>query len=259
MSYQLSVEHNKRAIRGLRTVRTSASVVTINPGACMDRNRKYAIELLADRTVDIAVSGINGLDTGIEAADTWYSVWLVSGPSGTGGLLSIADGVSTQPTLPAGYDVAKRRVSWVRNAGTDFRDYHVYQLGTSMVYLFDEDLAGGELTVVFLGNATVMTTVACAVGMPPTCEHGVFILGHSYPAGATAIATTFLNKNANAQASPSFRATGRRTTGHSDAKNIQDFCESDGSQQMQYRVDSVDLDAVVDIFGWIDQREKDGF
>ncbi len=51
-------------------------------------------------TIDITASGANGLDTGVEAANTWYYVWLIWNGSTTAGLLSAS---FTTPTLPAGY------------------------------------------------------------------------------------------------------------------------------------------------------------
>lgn len=52
-------------------------------------------------TVDISVSGLNGLDTGAEAINTWYYLWAIAKTDGTqAGLLSIS---STAPTMPSGY------------------------------------------------------------------------------------------------------------------------------------------------------------
>ena len=64
-------------------------------------------------TLDITASGANGLDTGSEATNTWYSIWVIFNPTTntTAGLLSIS---TDSPTMPAGY-TKKRRVGWVRN------------------------------------------------------------------------------------------------------------------------------------------------
>lgn len=258
MTVQRSVEHNKRAIRGLRVQRTSASVVTINPGACMDVTGLYAFELAANQAVDITASGINGLDTGAEAADTWYSVWLVAGATGVGGLLSVS---STAPTLPAGYDAVKRRVGWAYNSGTDFRDWHVYRLGSAAVYLFDQAVAAGELEIVSQLSNTTMVSVAASIGIPPTSARGVFILAQFFTAGGSAIATAFLNKAGNSETSPSLRVTGRRTTGHSDSSNILEYvqCDATADKKVQFRVDTATLDAILDIAGFVDQLDEDGF
>lgn len=64
-------------------------------------------------TADITASGADGLDTGTEAASTWYSIWVISNSDGTlsASLLSTS---SSTPTLPGSY-TRKRRVGWVYN------------------------------------------------------------------------------------------------------------------------------------------------
>lgn len=72
-------------------------------------------------TVDITQSGANGLDTGSEAAHTWYSIWVIYNPttSTTAGLLSTSE---IAPTMPSGY-TKKRMVGHVRNgASSNFND-----------------------------------------------------------------------------------------------------------------------------------------
>jgi hypothetical protein len=70
--------------------------------------------------INITVSGANGLDTGSEAASTWYYIWIISNGSTVAGLLSTSD---TSPTLPTGYTY-KRLISAVRNnASSNFIDF----------------------------------------------------------------------------------------------------------------------------------------
>lgn len=65
--------------------------------------------------VDITASGASGLDTGSEAGDTWYYIWVIAKADNTiNGLLSAS---ASSPTLPAGY-VYKTLVSAVRNDGS---------------------------------------------------------------------------------------------------------------------------------------------
>ncbi len=73
-------------------------------------------------TVDIAASGANGLDTGAEAASTWYAVHVITNDDGTlvASLLSLS---ATSPTLPGTF-TRFRRVGWVRNtSASDFRTF----------------------------------------------------------------------------------------------------------------------------------------
>lgn len=65
-------------------------------------------------TADITVSGANGLDTGAEAASTWYNVWVIWNGATAAALLSTS---ATAPTMPASY-TQKIRVGAVRNDGS---------------------------------------------------------------------------------------------------------------------------------------------
>lgn len=86
-------------------------------------------------TANIASSGANGLDTGVEASSTWYALSVLT--NATGSLTASLLSTSLTPTLPAGY-TKYRRVGWVRNnASSDFnftlRDGdHVYYDDSSL-------------------------------------------------------------------------------------------------------------------------------
>lgn len=80
-------------------------------------------------TVDITTSGANGLDTGAEAASTWYYAWVIYDGTTVAGLLSAS---STAPTLPANYTY-KALVGCVRNNGSsNFVSF--YQAGRDVIF-----------------------------------------------------------------------------------------------------------------------------
>lgn len=54
--------------------------------------------------------GANGLDTGLWAVNTWYSVWVIWNGTTIAGLFSVS---AIAPTMPAGY-THKARVGWIR-------------------------------------------------------------------------------------------------------------------------------------------------
>lgn len=64
-------------------------------------------------TIDATTTGVNGLDTGALAANTWYHVWLVSSGRGAaiGALLSLS------ATTPGGGFAYKQRIGAVRTGG----------------------------------------------------------------------------------------------------------------------------------------------
>lgn len=69
-----------------------------------------------DLTVDIVVSGANGLDDGSEASSTWYAIHVITNDDGSSvaGILSVSP---TSPTLPVAF-TKFRRIGWVRNNGS---------------------------------------------------------------------------------------------------------------------------------------------
>jgi hypothetical protein len=71
-------------------------------------------------TLDITASGALGLDTGAEAADAWYYIWVIAKVDGT--VSAILSASATAPTMPAGYTL-KRLVSMVRNTSGNFVDF----------------------------------------------------------------------------------------------------------------------------------------
>ena len=82
-------------------VLTDASGNTVGAGA-------------VNQTVNLAVGGAGGLDTGAVANNTWYAVFLIYGASGQSIVASLS---ATAPTIPAGY-VFSGRVGWVRTDGS---------------------------------------------------------------------------------------------------------------------------------------------
>lgn len=100
--------------RGLKITCTAVASlsVTAQELVLQDSNGYAYSRTNISETVSITSSGAGGLDTGAEANNTWYYIWIVSKLDGTvDGLLSTS---STSPVLPGGY-VMKALVGSVRN------------------------------------------------------------------------------------------------------------------------------------------------
>lgn len=95
----------------------SASTVRIPAGyTASDDTARRVIKVGANVDVSLAVSGAGGLDTGSEASNTWYYLWLLEGGSGVTGVFSTS---ATAPTLPSGYNSFKHRIPCAfRNNGS---------------------------------------------------------------------------------------------------------------------------------------------
>jgi len=103
-------------VQGLTLTYIDDDNIQIGVGECRNIANDADMTLASVQNIDITAVGINGRDTADAVTDvTWYSIWLVSGASGTGGLYSTS---TDSPTLPAGYDVSKRRIGWIRTYQT---------------------------------------------------------------------------------------------------------------------------------------------
>lgn len=103
----------KKHLQDLSIERLSASQVDINSGLVGNDDGTVIMEVGSTITVDITASGANGLDTGSEASDTWYYIWLICNLS-TNTVAGLFSTSSSSPTMPSGY-TKKRLIGVVRN------------------------------------------------------------------------------------------------------------------------------------------------
>lgn len=131
-----------------------------------------AFQTLAfNTTINMAVNGAAGLDTGTIAAATWYAVWAIAKPDGTAS--SIASTSATAPTLPSGYTY-KARVGWLRTASGSAQLMGTWQLGRRAQYIvglaqtsaLPQPVSGsnGAPTAVSLVNYVPTATAASVIG-----------------------------------------------------------------------------------------------
>ena len=94
----------------------SVTTVRVPTGyKALDPDTGIIIEAAGNLDVVISASGALGLDTGSEAGDTWYYLWIISkNDDETSAMLSLS---STTPTMPAEY-VNKSRLHAIRNDGS---------------------------------------------------------------------------------------------------------------------------------------------
>ncbi len=155
-------------------------------------------------TINLGASGAaNQLDTGTQAASTWYSGWVIFNPllGGSGTVAGLASTSSISPTMPSGY-THKARLCWVRSDGATHL-WRTIQYGRRAQVIVD----GTELTSLpaiisgSQGNVATPTWVAAAVAnfVPPTAS--VISLVLYAGAGINVIAAP--NNNYGAQTSTS--------------------------------------------------------
>jgi hypothetical protein len=114
---------------GLVVKYVSATTVDIDADflTVFDTNNVATVLSSINLTTDITASGVNGLDTGTEAA-VWYHIWVIYNGTTTASLLSAS---ATTPTMPSGYTY-KKYVGAVYNPSSSFRDFH--QIGNDVTF-----------------------------------------------------------------------------------------------------------------------------
>ena len=164
---------------------TSVASVTVGTGFAISDDNTFNIDVTSSILVDITSSGAGGLDTGSEAASTWYAVWLIGDSTSVNSPSAILSVSFTAPTLPAGYD-SKRYVGSVRNdLSSDFHDF--VQTGSSRRRVIDyhEDRQT-TLQVLTLGTATTFATVDLSSLVPETSER-CFLFVQKNNAGSSVV------------------------------------------------------------------------
>jgi hypothetical protein len=155
------------AVEDLGIAWLSNNTVQVAAGRARSDDDTFNIVLAGAVTADIANVGVvNGLDAGVEAADTWYAIWVIADSTGVAPAGSLLSASFTAPTLPAGYN-KKRRIGAVRNTGTAFARFFQRGTGRTRRTTFD------RIPVVQLnnGSALAFTVVSLAAGVPPTSRN----------------------------------------------------------------------------------------
>lgn len=135
---------------GLLLSYVTTTTLTMASGQKRDSNNVTDLTLSSVVTINGAINGINGLDTGSLANNTWYYVYII-GSSYTstttppvGAILSTS---ATTPLLPAGYDSFALQGYWLTDSSAHFlKGYVIANTGGSHTFYYDAPisvLAGG--------------------------------------------------------------------------------------------------------------------
>lgn len=163
-----------KAVFDTRFTYINSNSVLVPQGSYRDDTNVYTINMSPPRTLNIAITGVGGLQTGsLQSPNTWYGAYVIG--DSTGGtfpdVLFIPEGVAFSE---AGYDVA-RLIGWVRNdAMTNFIPFYTTGSGREQLYLWDID---SQSEILAAGGATSWTQIDCSDWIAPTSNIGLFQLG----------------------------------------------------------------------------------
>lgn len=184
-----TIEDTALYITGPAPVYTSASTVTFKSGLrAKSSTNTVDIKLTGDIAVSLAATGAGGLDTGVEAAGTWYYYYLIRKSSdGTTSVIASAvnESVSGTITYPSGYDQKRQLPFAVRNDGSSniIPFYTSNDWWTQYDVGFSRTTGAGTVTsgvtqILAAGTATTFSTVSGASYIPPFAKI-VKLYGHS--------------------------------------------------------------------------------
>jgi len=171
----------------------SASVVQVSPGRVRDKVDNLDLVLGVATNINIAVAGVNGLDTGVEVANQWYYVFVIGDSTGVNPVATILSEQTGAPIYPAGYDIS-RRVGSVRNQASDFRDFVMNGEGSTRDVQYRDAITGHQVLTV--GAAIVVTEISLVNHLPgPSrvarilCTQTGIVVGQLYFDPALSLAT----------------------------------------------------------------------
>lgn len=171
---------------GFPIAQASNSTLTVGAGQARDVGNVFDIFLSAPVTLNGAINGVNGLDTGTLTASSMYAVYVIGdlknvNPSGV--LLSL--NFANTPLMPSGYNILRRIGSWSVNGSGNFAIMYQYGAGGSKTYFYDSE----PTAVLTSGTATTYTGVSLVGLVPPVAGNLAYINLFYVPATAGNLAS----------------------------------------------------------------------
>lgn len=178
-------------VNGLTVSVLSDSTLSISAGRCRDSSDSIDIVIggepfagpatTAPVTLDVAVVGVNGIDTGALANSTLYAVYAIGDSryyNEAATILTLAS--NSAPLMPFGYD-SYRLIGYARTDGTaDFLPAYISGNNNTRLFTYDVPVA----TAITAGNATAYTAVDLTTMVPPVDNTPVNVFSVLTPAAA---------------------------------------------------------------------------
>jgi hypothetical protein len=135
----------------------SNTTLTIGAGRSLDSSGNYDISVASTLTINAAVNGANGLDSGTFAASTWYYVFVIASSVkpqeyAVASLIS----ASAVPYLPKGYDCYVLRGMVLTDSSIHFLKFYEAGDGHNRERYYD-----AQIRVINGGTQTSYTLAVC--------------------------------------------------------------------------------------------------
>lgn len=154
-------------IYGLQLAWASNTTLTVGAGQCRDAGNENDLVISTTTTINAAVNGANGLDTGSLANSTMYYVWIIGDSSAYRSTAVMVSTSATAPTMPYGYD-QKRLIGYALTDGSArFLKFYQSGVGADRVHAWDAPIsvlsAGTSATYAALDLSGAMPAIATDV------------------------------------------------------------------------------------------------
>jgi hypothetical protein len=189
------------------------------------------------------------LEGGVEAANTWYAVYVIADSSGASPVKLLFSLSGAAPTLPVGYN-RFRRIGWVRNNGaSDFLKF--LQTGTNQTRRYWWDEAASTVRALSDGAAVAFTPVLLDAFVPPAARQAELHVGFATGLLGVSGDGVSLRPTGSGVANPVWRVQGQVV---SAIKTYDTFgMPVNGSQSIDYKVDNGANRADIEVCGFDDQ------
>lgn len=220
---------------------TPNTLLDIAPGSCLDSTGTYQLSTSSTITINAALNGLNGLDTGTFAASTVYSVFLVWDPvtfNPTGAVISTS---LTAPLMPFGYSAFLLIGFATTDASVHFLKGY-WSAGNSSTRTFTYDAPIQCLS----GNQTSYTGVALTAFVPAVNNTPVVIFSN-FTANAAADVENLQGYNSTGDA-VTIIAPVAGATAHTTSQNVVLAQLNSSAPSIKYKVSAGSL--VLDVCGY---------
>jgi len=238
-----------------RLTYASASTVYVGQDGvtslCRDVNDTFNISLSGKVTVDITSSGVNGLDTGAEAGNSWYYVYIIADSSKENATAGILAKFPTGPTMPSGYD-KYRLIGQVFNDGSSnflaFEQVMHHLNQNERIYYYDS--ARANLRILNAGAATSFTSVLTSRHVPVFKDRwAIFVVEMDNSHASSAAADRVHLRTTNSTNATPVDAYGPGVKAANYVCEVHMKCVSG---QIKYKVDNSNDDAYIFVKGYFD-------
>jgi hypothetical protein len=227
---------------GFTLAYASTTTITVAAGKCSDSTAINVIDLATGVTLNAAVNGLNGLDTGSLANSTHYFVFAIgdstqNNPSGV--LLSTS---ATTPYLPGGYDMIRRIGAVLTDGSAHIRDFTQRGFGLDRAMWYADAIA----TNITAGASTSFAAVTASASAPSVAKELFLKSVLTADAGATRTAA-FKATSSSSTAGQAFTSSPASTVTTASV-----VCPCDASGAISYLVSNAAAAIAISVSGYLD-------